>query len=616
MNIKGMKKQQTWVAMVIGLCLLAWLPPSWAADAYEIRIGVLAKRGPQKALERWQATARYLSEKIPEHRFRIVPMQFEEAPILVEKELVDLTITNPAIYADLAVRFNVQRIVTLKNRLSSKQNITRFGSVIFTRKYNQNFRRIQDLANARLAAVHDTSLGGWIMALKTFQNHGLNRGDFSNVTFLNNHDPVVEGVLEGRFEAGVVRTGHLEKMVQEGRITLNQLQVIRPLKHEGFPLLVSTRLYPEWPVAKARHTDNRLALKVAMALMALTAEEPAALKAGIAGWSIPENYQSIHELLQDLQLPPYETFNTLSPGRVVHTYWYWMVLILFVVLIQTWLTRRVIKLNRALKSRQQKVQESEMRMRATFEQVASGIVLTHADGRLDRANHAFCAMTGYSAREIRQKNLNDFTDPLQMSQEIPLFEKMRQGALDHFTLQKQLLTKGGASLPVLFSISCVRDEKGDIQQLIGVANDLSSIKKLQQDVRSEQQLKTTILDIAGDGILGIDTQGCHSFVNPAASHILGWSVDELIGQPTHAMWHHHYKDGKPFPEQDCPITSVLTNGQTLRSTNAWLWRKDGSGFAAEYISTAIVEEDEITGAVVVFRAVTETQTQEEPTLMA
>ncbi|MBL7002764.1 MAG: Fis family transcriptional regulator, partial [Gammaproteobacteria bacterium] len=64
---------------------------------------------------------------------------------------------------------------------------------------------------------------------------------------------------------------------------------------------------------------------------------------------------------------------------------------------------------------------------------------------------------------------------------------------------------------------------------------------------------------------------------------------------------HSHASGQPFAETECPITQVLRKGQTHRGKNEIMWHKDGSSFHAEYISTPIIEGDDITGAVVVVR---------------
>ncbi|RLW70799.1 MAG: hypothetical protein B6D71_05030, partial [gamma proteobacterium symbiont of Stewartia floridana] len=63
------------------LCLLIIGPNAWAV-AEDVRIGVLAKRGYEKSHQRWDATAAYLSEQLPEYNFTIIPMGFDDIPII------------------------------------------------------------------------------------------------------------------------------------------------------------------------------------------------------------------------------------------------------------------------------------------------------------------------------------------------------------------------------------------------------------------------------------------------------------------------------------------------------------------------------------------------------
>ena len=61
-----------------------------------------------------------------------------------------------------------------------------------------------------------------------------------------------------------------------------------------------------------------------------------------------------------------------------------------------------------------------------------------------------------------------------------------------------------------------------------------------------------ILEAAGEGIYGIDSEGNTTFVNPAAAHMLGYAADELIGQPMHALLHHTRPDGSTVSQRAVP----------------------------------------------------------------
>jgi len=141
-----------------------------------------------------------------------------------------------------------------------------------------------------------------------------------------------------------------------------------------------------------------------------------------------------------------------------------------------------------------------------------------------------------------------------------------------------------------------------------------TIEVLNQTKRDFQQLSrhhSMILDSAGEGIVGIDAEGRQIFVNPAAAHMLGYRAEEMIGRSSHRMWHHSRADGNPFPVKECPIYAAFKDGIVHRGVDEVFWRKDGTSFWAEYVSTPIVENGRVTGSVVVFQEVTERRRAED-----
>ena len=123
-------------------------------------------------------------------------------------------------------------------------------------------------------------------------------------------------------------------------------------------------------------------------------------------------------------------------------------------------------------------------------------------------------------------------------------------------------------------------------------------------------LQELILNFAGDGIYGLDLQGTTTFVNPAGARMLGWTSEELIGRPMHETVHHSKTDGTFYPSEDCPIYTVLKDGKTYSVEDEVFWRKDGRCFPVGYISTPIVEQGAVTGAVVLFKDITERSSME------
>lgn len=120
-----------------------------------------------------------------------------------------------------------------------------------------------------------------------------------------------------------------------------------------------------------------------------------------------------------------------------------------------------------------------------------------------------------------------------------------------------------------------------------------------------------ILNSAGEGIWGLDRSGKVTFVNKAALEISGYEAQELIGHNIHQLLHFSKADGSPHPQEDCQIYASLVNGETRRVSEDWFWHKDGECFPVEYVSTAIKEGGQVTGAVVVFRDISARRQAEE-----
>ena len=137
-----------------------------------------------------------------------------------------------------------------------------------------------------------------------------------------------------------------------------------------------------------------------------------------------------------------------------------------------------------------------------------------------------------------------------------------------------------------------------------------------EQLKVSEERSRLLLESTAEGIFGTDMQGRITFLNPAACRMLLFSPDELIGQPSHAAFHHHRPDGSEYPTEECPMYAAYKHGRASRVDNECLWRKDGSSLPVEYGATPMIKDGVVVGSVVSFTDITLRKQQEQEILAA
>ena len=114
-----------------------------------------------------------------------------------------------------------------------------------------------------------------------------------------------------------------------------------------------------------------------------------------------------------------------------------------------------------------------------------------------------------------------------------------------------------------------------------------------------------ILNCAGEAIFRLSLDGRCTFANPAASRVLGFSREELLGQTLHTLCQHRRADGSDCPPSECQLELALSRGTVQAVENQIFTRKDGVSIWVDTITAPISQAGRITGAVQVCRDVSE-----------
>jgi len=151
----------------------------------------------------------------------------------------------------------------------------------------------------------------------------------------------------------------------------------------------------------------------------------------------------------------------------------------------------------------------------------------------------------------------------------------------------------------------VKDDSGKLVGLLGTVQDITGLAQGRQRLEHANRQNEALLNSVPDGIYGLDLEGRITFANPAATALTGYPVEETLGRRSHDLVHHTREDGSPYPLEDCPCTGGLERGVARTVGDELFWRSDGTSFPVEYTTTPISDGDTLTGALVVFRDITE-----------
>ncbi|GJL54966.1 MAG: hypothetical protein NPIRA02_20980 [Nitrospirales bacterium] len=268
---------------------------------------------------------------------------------------------------------------------------------------------------------------------------------------------------------------------------------------------------------------------------------------------------------------------------------------------------------------QKESQDSSPFVRSTADEIhrlllqaaAEGIFGLDLEGRHTFVNPAAAQMLGYTADELLGRPSHGLWHHSHAdgspypATDCPIYGAYKDGRIHHGDTEV-FWRKDGTAFPAEYTSTPITDEFGNLAGAVVTFRDISERKKAERTIMELRRQNEYILNSAGEGILGLDLEGCHTFVNPAAKSMLGYETDELLGQPSHSLWHHTKEDGCPYPDEQCPIYGAYKDGRVHMGADEIFWRKDGSHFSAQYCSTPLRDEQgKLRGAVVTFQDMTE-----------
>ncbi len=129
------------------------------------------------------------------------------------------------------------------------------------------------------------------------------------------------------------------------------------------------------------------------------------------------------------------------------------------------------------------LRDRERQFRTIFDGAAIGIRLGAPDGRAIQSNRALSRMLGYSAAELRKLSHTAFTHPEDAADDILFHEELFRGERNHYKREKRYIHEDGHTVWGSLTVSVVRDDDGTLQFIVGMVEDITERKRVEEDLR-------------------------------------------------------------------------------------------------------------------------------------
>ncbi|KAI7253357.1 hypothetical protein KC345_g11384, partial [Hortaea werneckii] len=224
-------------------------------------------------------------------------------------------------------------------------------------------------------------------------------------------------------------------------------------------------------------------------------------------------------------------------------------------------------------------------------------------GCIQSLNASLQQLTGYSRETLLHSSYSEIVDADELVFVNERFLAAAGGIAQTFDTRVirrdgQVVEVGVIYVPIMVDSQVVG--------VFAIINDITERKRHLEQIEKLSYEHALILNSVSEGIFGVNLEGETVFINPAASVMLGYDPGEHAGNIRLHTIAQTWMDGELYPGGRRTLSEMLTTNLSYEwEQEGIFWRQDGSSFLVKYRMTALYDNGERKGAVVVFRDITE-----------
>jgi len=135
------------------------------------------------------------------------------------------------------------------------------------------------------------------------------------------------------------------------------------------------------------------------------------------------------------------------------------------------------------------------------------MLISSKNFEIERANEAFCMMTGYGESELRMLTFKDFTHPGHVKNDELGLLRLIAGEIPLYKTEKRYIRKDCTVVWGATTVSLIRNTDGEVRYFLVMVEDITKRKEAELALEESYSLLKATLESTADGILVVDNGG-------------------------------------------------------------------------------------------------------------
>ncbi|WP_171691157.1 PAS domain S-box protein [Paenibacillus germinis] len=248
------------------------------------------------------------------------------------------------------------------------------------------------------------------------------------------------------------------------------------------------------------------------------------------------------------------------------------------------------------------------------------MAIVSLDGRLLKVNTSLCRLFGYTEEELIGQHIQEFSHLDDVETYAELCDQTLRGERESSPKENRYVHKDGSMIWGMVQVSFIRDTDAHPNFAVVQIQDVSERKcleykleesRLSYQSRLNHNHNQLILNAVSEGMFGIDEHFGTTFWNKAAECLTGYTYEEMVGKNPYLVLTRACVTNEDLQiKKETVLNRTMLEGVCVCS-NEIFYKKNGDSFPVEFMTSPILDQDQIIGVVLSFIDITERRRTEE-----